>query len=181
MGQCCGGRVEVFFEPVMAKKSATLFGGGHVGRAVAQVLSKMPFDVSVVDARPEWSGREGLPEDIRVCRADPVEYARSRSWSENDAVCIFTHNHDLDFALASFFLTQPVGYLGLIGSEHKSQVFQAKLGDSLAELWEEKMHCPMGLPLESKSPKVIAVSIAAELLKEWGLKKAAPAPEHVHA
>ncbi len=173
-GQCCGGRAQVFYEPMPAARTLTLFGAGHVGRAAAAVFSRMPFSVAVVDARPEWADKNGFPGDVAVRLQDPVEHARSRSWGANDAVCIFTHSHDLDFILAAHFLAQPLGYLGLIGSEHKADVFRARLksrpgGEELLKSWDERMHCPMGIPLKSKDPKVIAVSVAAELLKEWGL------------
>jgi len=176
MGQCCGGRVEVFFETVPRRKTVHLLGGGHVGRAAALVFSGMPLEIHLVDSRPQWSAPEGLPSDIRTHGIDPLEYARARAWDANDAVCIFTHSHALDFLLVKYFLQQPVGYLGLIGSEHKAQIFEARLkanpsDESLAELWEEKMHCPIGLPLASKNPKVIAVSIAAQLLQTWGIHK----------
>lgn len=173
MGQCCGGRAEVFFEIASPKKMIHLFGGGHVGRAVSHVLSQMPFDISLIDSRPEWSSRRDLPNDIRAHHADPLAYAQSRAWSANDAVCIFTHSHDLDYLLVKYFLEQPVGYLGLIGSGHKAKIFQARLeseNPNLPGLWEKKMRCPIGIPLPSKNPKIIAVSIAAELIKEWGLR-----------
>ncbi len=183
MGQCCGGRVEVFFEPVPRRKAIHLFGGGHIGQAVAQVFSRMPFELHLVDSRPEWSSRENLPDDVEPHCADPVEYSRSRRWNEDDAVCIFTHSHDLDFHLVKFFLRQPAGYIGLIGSEHKATVFQTRLKQeplprgegreepvSWEELWEERVHCPIGLTLDSKHPKVIAVAVAAEVMQEWGTK-----------
>ena len=182
MGQCCGGRVQVFFEAVGVRKKITLFGGGHVGRALAQVLSGMPFETTVVDPRPEWSSREGLPEDVVAVTGDPLLFARGRAWDSNDAACIFTHSHELDFQLAAYLLSRPPGYLGLIGSHHKAEVFRARLlalpgGAELAAAWDERMHCPIGQGPESKSPKIIAVSIAAELLRDWsGAKKIVRSP-----
>jgi xanthine/CO dehydrogenase XdhC/CoxF family maturation factor len=159
----------------------------------------MPLETVVVDERPEWANSEGLPADVRAICASPLEYAKNRVWGPEDAVCVFTHSHELDLELVSFFLPWPLGYLGLIGSEHKARVFRARLRertpeqseDAFDELWE-KLHCPIGVPLESgfrsaelqpfprppasrvpglghKNPKVIAVSIAAELLKDWAL------------
>lgn len=175
-GQCCGGRVEVFFEPVPARKAAHLFGGGHVGRALAGVLSGAGFDLHLIDPRPEWAAREELPADVEIHLADPVEYARSRDWTPEDAACVFTHSHDLDFRLIRHLLPRPPGYLGLIGSEHKARVFQARLRDAgdpdLERAFEERVRCPIGLPLPGKNPKVIAVAIAAELLQEWARKAA---------
>lgn len=175
MGQCCGGRVEVFFEPVPRRRTITLFGGGHVGRALASVLSQMSFELHLVDPRPQWSTRKGLPDDVTAHCDDPVQYAETKAWSDQDAVCIFTHSHDLDYSLVRFFLPKSVGYLGLIGSDHKATVFQARLakepslGDgSWQDHWDEKMHCPIGLALGGKNPKVIAVAVAAELMQTWG-------------
>lgn len=171
-GQCCGGRVEVFLQPLRARRVLHLFGGGHVGRAAAEVLAGTPLDVVVVDPRPDWLA--GLPSGVRVQAADPLEYAKGRAWGPEDAAVIWTFSHDLDLALVKHLLPLPLGYLGLIGSEHKAKVFLARLMDGdlkggWENLWEERMHCPIGLPLRSKNPKVIAVAAAAELLQEWGL------------
>lgn len=171
-GQCCGGRVEVFLQPLRARRTLHLFGGGHVGRAAAEVLAGTPLDVVVVDPRPDWLA--GLPGGVRVAAVEPLEYAKGRAWGPGDGAVVWTFSHDLDFALVKHLLPLPLGYLGLIGSEHKAKVFLARLldGDPKAgweKLWEERMHCPVGVPLRSKNPKVIAVAAAAELLEEWGL------------
>ena len=181
MGQCCGGRASVFFDVLPPPRTAHLFGAGHVGRALAQVLSGTPVKVVLVDPRPEWAERGGLPADASVAAADPRTYADGRVWGPGDAACVFTHSHDLDFAVVRRLLSAPVGYLGLIGSNHKADVFRARLasepsgGAELAALWDEKVRCPIGLALPSKNPKVIAVAVAAELLKDWALRETAEA------
>jgi xanthine dehydrogenase accessory factor len=172
--QCCGGRVQVFFEPVRRRKTVHILGGGHVGRALARTLADMPLDVRVVDGREEWSKPEGLPESTDVLREDPAAYAARVEWTPDDAACVMTHSHELDFAIVERLLAADTGFLGLIGSGHKATVFRARLKD-LADRWDERMHCPIGKPLDSKNPKVIAVSIAAELLERWGLKSEADA------
>lgn len=178
-GQCCGGRVEVFLQPMRGHRRVHLFGGGHVGRAAAEVLAGTPLDVVVIDPRPEWTA--GLPLGVSAAGMDPLEYARGRAWGPLDAACIWTFSHDLDLALVRHLLPLPLGWLGLIGSGHKAKVFLARLieeGGAPAggweTLWENKLHCPIGLPLQSKNPKVIAIAAAAELLQEWGLAKETP-------
>lgn len=174
MGQCCGGRVWVFFEPVARSKSVHLFGGGHVGRATAEVLSQTGLELHLIDSRLDWGSPDGLPGDVRAHTGDPRRYVKEIAWTEQDAACVFTHSHDLDFELVRSLLSTPVGYLGLIGSEHKARVFEARLesspgGMELGELWREKVRCPIGEKLPGKNPKVIAVAVAAELLSAWGL------------
>ena len=66
LGQCCGGEVVLSFEPVRAgdverlrhrlaehRIPVALFGGGHVGRAVVQVLSTLPVALTWIDSRDE--------------------------------------------------------------------------------------------------------------------------------
>ncbi|MEO8023079.1 xanthine dehydrogenase accessory protein XdhC [Polaromonas sp.] len=64
LGQCCGGVVHLRFEWVDARDApalrerlgmnlqpVALFGGGHVGNALIQVLSTLPFALTWIDSR----------------------------------------------------------------------------------------------------------------------------------
>ena len=80
---------------------------------------------------------------------------------------IFTHDHSLDYALASAGLAGGgFAYLGLIGSRTKRARFMSRLRDNgFSEVALTRLTCPIGLPhLKSKAPEVIAVSVAADLL-----------------
>ena len=61
---------------------------------------------------------------------------------------------------------KPLGYLGVIGSLHKSRVFRARLPAPRRALWDAGVRCPIGRKIPSKNPKAIAVSMAAE--PSWG-------------
>ena len=166
-GQCCGGRVEMWFEPVNCGPSLYVFGAGHVGQAVARVLAGTPFRVAVVDEREEWLNAPGLPagvrrfKDWRAC----VEGVR---WSaEQSYAVVMTHSHDLDLEIVRRLLDEETRYLGLIGSRTKWNRFQEKLRYLGVEEWEwEKVNCPIGLPIGGKSPQEVAISLSAQLLKD---------------
>ncbi|MCL5965127.1 MAG: hypothetical protein M1369_05005 [Deinococcus sp.] len=52
--QCCGGEVLLLLEPVLMRgQQVAIFGIGHVGLALAKVLSDLPFELLLVDSRPE--------------------------------------------------------------------------------------------------------------------------------
>ena len=147
-----------------------------MGLAVADVLSDMPLKVHVIDARREWVDRVPQHPAITSHGTDPLRYASSFDWSPNDAVCVFTYDHDLDFELTFQLLHRDLGYLGLIGSEHKARVMRARAADrdpprrdEVLARWDETVDCPMGEKLASKNPKVIAVSIVVRLLRSWAL------------
>ena len=55
------GEPTVYAEPLMQAGRVIIFGGGHVGQALAPVLATIDFRVTVYDARPELANREHFP------------------------------------------------------------------------------------------------------------------------
>ena len=170
MGQCCGGKCTVFFEPAPRKRAVHVFGAGHVGRALASALHGMDLEVVVVDERKEWADPAAFPAGTKVLAVEPIAVASAAKYGELDAACVLTHDHALDFKLIDLLLQKPLGYVGLIGSDHKARTFRARLPAPRREAWDERMHCPIGRRVPTKNPKAIAVAIAAQLLEEWACK-----------
>lgn len=171
MGQCCGGKITVFFEPLARRKAVHIFGAGHVSRALAGVLDGLDLEVAVYDSRPEWADAKAFPSSIRLLRAEPLPLARAAGYGPLDAALVMTYDHDLDLELVDALLDKPLGYLGVIGSLHKSRVFRARLPASRRALWDTAVRCPIGKKLSSKNPKAIAIAMAAELLEKWATLK----------
>src|SRR5579859_6002717 len=48
LGMCCGGSVEILLEPIESFTPCLVVGGGHVASALAPVLAKVGFSVTVV-------------------------------------------------------------------------------------------------------------------------------------
>ena len=97
LGMCCGGRVEVFLEPIDPEVPCLLVGGGHVATALAPLLARLGFSVTVVDEREEW-GREGRIEGVRciVGEFDDPECGVDEESAARTAVLVMTHDHGLD-------------------------------------------------------------------------------------
>ena len=60
-GQCCGGAVEVFIEIQGMQPRLYIFGAGHVGQAVAQVMVGTGFAIQMIDDRAEWIESPNIP------------------------------------------------------------------------------------------------------------------------
>lgn len=164
-GQCCGGTVELLFEPICSGPRLYLFGAGHVGQAVCRTLEGTPFQVHVIDERPEWI-RE-LPASAIRHEGEWDDFAPGAIWDARTYVAVMTHRHDLDQEIIEFVARMPARYLGLIGSDSKWERFKQRMtqkGFSESEL--SRVKCPIGIDLGGgKSPQEVAVSLAAELLK----------------
>ena len=183
LGQCCGGVVHLKFERISAADAPTLkqrllanghplalFGGGHVGRALVNVLSTLPYNVQWVDSRDEIFPAQ-LPPNVVCEHSDPVHAAVADLPSGASVLIMsFSHAEDLDVVVACLKRQRSRGdlkFVGLIGSKTKWATFQHRLeakGFSAEEL--AFITCPIGVSgITGKEPEVIAVSVAAQLLQ----------------
>lgn len=163
LGMCCGGRMEVFVEPIEATARLVVFGAGHVAKPTAALAQTLGFRVTVVDDREELNTEERFKGCERVL-AEPAEAAAGLAPSAADFLLIVTYDHRLDEEALDVFARLPHRYIGLIGSRRKIyrilQRIYARRG--LPPL--ERVYAPVGLDLGAVSPEEIAVSIAAELI-----------------
>lgn len=166
-GQCCGGNTEVFIEVLGRGPLLYLFGAGHVGRALCQVLQGTPFLIHLVDPRPEWLDSPELPIGIRQHGGAWEPFVAGAEWSKRVFAVVLTHSHDLDLAVIRDLALRETAYLGLIGSRTKWARFQSLLkADGLAQGRLDRVRCPIGLDLgPGKAPQEVAIAIAAQLLK----------------
>ena len=166
LGQCCGGKVTLLFEPfVPADFTVALFGAGHVGKALIGVLAGVPARVLWIDGRAEQFPAE-IPPNVTKVLADLPE-DEAKDVPAGTYVLVMTHSHDLDLAICERFLKRgDCPYVGVIGSETKRRNFEGRLTrKGFSEAQVRSLHCPIGLPgLEGKHPREIAIAVAAELL-----------------
>lgn len=169
LGQCCGGAAVVLFEPLgQPQAHITVFGAGHVGRALVPLLASLPCRVRWVDAREQEFPAE-LPKGVDVIiNDDPVEEVdRLRPGSY---CLVMTHDHQLDLALSEAILRRgDTHWFGLIGSRTKRARFEHRLRDrGLPAEALQRMCCPVGLAsVKGKLPIEIAVSIAAQIISTY--------------
>lgn len=151
-----------------------LFGAGHVGYALAQVLGTLPVALTWIDSRPgllpapgAWPHTlHGAPL-VTLETDDPAsEVAHAPAGTH---FLIMTHSHDLDLELCRAILRRDnesagglMGLIGLIGSRTKAARFRHRL--NAQGLAAERITCPLGLAdIRAKHPGAVALSIAAHL------------------
>ena len=183
LGQCCGGEVHLRFELVRASDapalvtrlaprywSLGLFGGGHVGQALVQVLERLPFDVTWVDSRDGVVPQQ-VPANVRCEHSDPVQAAvADLPPGTRVLIMSFSHAEDLDIVAACLNRQRGQGdlpYIGLIGSHTKWATFSRRLAErGFTEAELAHVTCPIGVPVvKDNRPEIIAVAVAAQLLQ----------------
>jgi xanthine dehydrogenase accessory factor len=183
LGQCCGGVVHLSLARVSAadlpalrqrldvhRLPVALFGGGHVGHALADVLARLPVALHWIDSR-EGIFPATLARHVVCEHSEPVQGAvATLAPGSHVLIMSFSHAEDLD-VLAQCLTRQrtrgDLPFIGLIGSKSKWATFRHRLearGFSAAEL--AHVTCPIGVAgIDGKEPEVIAVAVAAQLLQ----------------
>ncbi len=183
LGQCCGGALQLKFETVSVvdikdlavrlqplRTPVALFGGGHVGRALVQVLMHLPLQITWTDSRDEVFP-QNLPAHVVCEHSDPVHAAVGALLPGSRVLVMsFSHAEDLDVVAACLTRQrqqQDLPFIGLIGSRTKWAAFQHRLvaqGFTAQEL--AQVTCPIGVAgVAGKAPEVIAVAVAAQILQ----------------
>ena len=76
-----------------------------------------------------------------------------------------------DLEILSFALRTPAYYIGLIGSRSKIAHTKAMIyQQGFTESDFARVHTPIGLPILAETPVEIAVSIAAEMIRERAIR-----------
>jgi xanthine dehydrogenase accessory factor len=151
-----------------------VFGAGHVGQAIVQVLATLPCEVRWIDGRDAVFPQH-LPTNVRVVEADDPT-AKVRTIPADADVLVLTHSHALDLDICLELIRRDdLAYIGLIGSETKAATFRKRFeqrGYSGAAI--ARINCPIGRPLlsaglstelDNKHPGLIAVAVAADLIE----------------
>ena len=183
LGQCCGGVMRLDFTPVdgadvpalaralcLNMTPVALFGGGHVGHALAQVLAPLPFALTWIDSRDGVFPHD-LPSHVICEHSDPVQLAVPGLTPHSRVLIMsFSHAEDLEIVAGCLMRQRQqadLPYVGLIGSQTKWAAFGRRLqarGFTPAEL--SHITCPIGIAgINGKEPEVIAVGVAAQLLQ----------------
>ncbi len=180
IGQCCGGYVEIALNRMTDADVADairghgasldtnpmvyVFGAGHVGRALADMLALLPVRTVLIDSRAE---------ELELCTAPvekrwtPLPEADVRSAPPGSAFIILTHDHALDFLIAADALARPdARYVGMIGSKTKRASFLSWCRKNIEpSINTDALVCPMGTQgSKDKRPEVIAAFVAAEVI-----------------
>jgi xanthine dehydrogenase accessory factor len=164
IGAECGGRSEVFLEPVGSAPHLMILGAGHVGLALARLGQEAGFRITIVDDRPAFSGQAARPGVTVLDSAPDDPSLRSRVTPET-AVVVVTRSHALDRSSLANLLETPAFYVGMIGSRRKiSKEMEALRAEGFDEKVLAAVHAPIGLDIGAETPAEIALAILAEIV-----------------
>lgn len=141
-----------------------IIGAGQISRYLAEMAQALDYAVTVCDPRKqyhtEWDVAgapwvPGFPDDVVLdMRPDP-----------RTAIIALTHDPKLDDMALLEALKTPAFYVGALGSRANNAQRRERLLQyfDLTEAQVLSLRGPVGLPIGSRTPPEIAVSILAEM------------------
>lgn len=167
LGMCCGGRMEVYMEPVVVTERLFLFGAGHVAEPTCAFATACGFEVTVIDERSDFNTQERFPGASRRQVAEHGDVFSALEIGPRDYVVIATHNHDYDRDILARCLRTQARYIGMIGSTQKvKKTFSQLRLEGFTDGDLDRACTPIGLDIFAETPAEIAVSIVGELIRQ---------------
>lgn len=156
-----------YCEPLVQAGKVYIFGGGHVSLELVPVLAHLGFPCVVLDDREEFANPARFPDAVGTVLSDFENISSQITITDQDYLVIMTRGHQYDYLIQRQALGTPARYIGVMGSRNKIKIISEKLrADGFDETEFKRFSTPIGLPILAETPAEIAVSIAAELIRE---------------
>jgi xanthine dehydrogenase accessory factor len=141
-----------------------IIGAGQISRYLASMAQALGYRVYICDPRSEYADGWDVPGTERIA-AMPDDAVTELGLDPRSAVVALTHDPKLDDMALLEALKSPAFYVGALGSHANNSKRRARLLQyfDLSQAEVDRLHGPVGLPIGSRTPPEIAVSILAEM------------------
>ena len=157
----------VFNIKVTAKPRLLIVGAVHISQHLIPMAKEAGFDVLLIDPRSHFGTSERFPE-VEVSNDWPDEALKKIKLSDKDCLVTLTHDPKIDDPALQIALASPLFSICCLGSKRTHAARKNRLLNSgITEQQFDRIHGPRGLDINAKTPAEIAVSILAELIKDW--------------
>lgn len=154
-----------YTESVAPPNKVYVMGGGHVGLALCEVLSRLNFEIHILDHRENLNTMEAntFAHFRQVVAFEEIEQHIPEG---NDVyVVIMSFGYRTDEIIIRRLLGKQFKYIGLMGSQEKIATLNKHLiADGFNKEDIDKVHAPIGIDIKSETTYEIAISVAAQLI-----------------
>jgi len=159
VGMPCGGKMDVYIEPILPQPELLIVGHGRIAEVLAAIGHVMGFSITVNDPGAD---RKSFPEaDLLV--TEDFDLTETPITSRSFVVIATMHKNDhvwLEKALHG-----DAAYVALVASQHRAKlVLDYLLATGLPAEKIAKVWAPAGLDLGATTPEEIALSIISQIV-----------------
>ncbi len=143
-----------------------IVGGGHVGLALSKLAAQLDFEILIYD------DRQGLNTMNQNEYAETIFVPSYESIGDfifngiRKYVVLMSFGFRTDKVVLKQLINHEFKYLGMMGSKEKvKQLIEELLEEGIDQIQLDKVYTPIGIPINSRTPEEIAVSILAEIIQ----------------
>ncbi len=162
----CEGEITLYYEVVLAKTALFIFGAGHVGSALAEIIKKLDYNITLVDNRKSIAEKPGENDNINIVTDDYQRFLDNLTLPDDPYIVILTHQHKYDYDILKALLRKSatIKYIGVIASSKKAASMRNSLREENIPVPSDTLlFSPVGLDIGGNSAAEIALSIAAQI------------------
>ena len=155
-------------EDLLNRRRLAVIGGGHCAVALAEAMARLGYRTQIFDTRTEVVTHDrAAAVGTVIYVADYVEAGPLIVWPELTAVVVMTADYLTDVRALLGTADLPFPFVGLMGGRRKiARIFSQLREEGVPQEALEQVHAPVGLNIGSDTPEEIAVSVAAQILRE---------------
>ncbi len=157
-----------YFAQVFPRKSQMLIvGAAHITTDLVRLGNLYDFETIVVDPRGIFAKKTQFPDPPHQLHVEwPAEVLRNFILDEYTYAVLLTHDPKIDDQALDILLKSDVGYIGALGSRKTHEKRKNRLEKSgFTSEQIDRIHGPIGVDINAKRPKEIALSIMGEIIK----------------
>jgi xanthine dehydrogenase accessory factor len=141
-----------------------IIGAGQTSQYLAQMANALSYDVTVCEPREEYL-HEWRVDAARIVESMPDDAVQDINPDNRTAVVTLTHDPKLDDLALLQALNSDAFYIGALGSSRNNGKRRERLIShfNISDSQLNRLRGPVGLPIGSRTPAEIALSILAEL------------------
>ena len=152
-----------FIQVYAQRPRMLVVGAVHVTQALIPMAETAGYEVIVIDPRRAWASEDRFP-DVTVMTDWPDEAIKLLKPDQRSAIVVLTHDPKLDDPALIAALDSKAFYVGALGSKKThAKRLERLTEEGLSERLLARIHAPIGLAINAKSPAEIAISILAEV------------------
>lgn len=159
-------QVRYFIQPFNPQLTAYIIGAVHIAQYLVPIITPLGFKVTVIDPRAAFATSERFP-DVELINRWPQQACAELNLNHRAAVIALTHDPKIDDPALKAALNSHAFYIGALGSRKTHAARMQRLGNEGYDKKQlSRIDAPIGIDINASNPAEIAVSIAAELIRQ---------------
>lgn len=157
-----------FAQVFQPRSKMIIIGAAHISVDLVDLAHQFNFETIIIDPRGLFSNKTQFTTPPSRMHEDwPAEILPTYTLDPYTYAVVLTHDPKIDDQALHLFLRSEVSYIGALGGRKTAGKRKDRLREAgFSETEIDRIHGPVGIDINAKRPKEIALSIMAEIIRE---------------